>query len=89
MFTVARFVNDLDRVLQKATLEMGMKLAKGQCPNHEQYHRMVGRCEGMAEAVNTARQMLRQIELADQDDSGLPEMTGTDDPQPRKKRGRR
>lgn len=74
MSTVARFVNDLDRLVQQAVLKEGLKLAKGQCQNMEEYKRHVGRCEGMAEAVNMGREMLRQMELADDDDGGLPEM---------------
>ena len=69
MLTVAKFVNDLDRVVQKAIAEKGVKLAKGQCATIEDYKRVVGQCEGMVVAVDLARQMLRNIEIAEQDES--------------------
>lgn len=75
MLTLNRFVNDLDRIVQQAIGQSGLKLAKGQCKNHEEYMRQVGRCEGMEAAVNVARDMLRKTELAE-DESGLPEMAG-------------
>lgn len=77
MLTLSKFVNDFDRVVQQSILQAGLKLAKGACKSHEQYNREVGRVEGMEAAVNLAREMLRKVEL-DEDEAGLPEMQQDD-----------
>jgi len=76
-FTLRGFVNDLDKIVQQTQGNMALKLAKGQCPNMETYHREVGRIEGMGLAVQTARDMLTQMETAEQK-GDLPEMGGED-----------
>lgn len=73
MATLRQFVNDLDKVAQQQSANMAMKLAKGQCPNMEAYHRQVGQIEGMSLTVSLARDMLGQMENALDGDS-LPEM---------------
>jgi hypothetical protein len=72
--TLRQFLNDLDRVVQQTQVNMAMKLAKGACPNMEEYNRAVGRSEGMEMAVKTARDMLGQMEAAAEEEGGLPEM---------------
>jgi hypothetical protein len=64
--TLRGFVNDMDKIVQQAQGNMALKLSKGQCPNMESYHREVGRIEGMGIAVTTAREMLSQMEAAEQ-----------------------
>lgn len=79
--TVSRFVNDLDRAVQQASGSQALTLLKGQCANMEEYKRKVGFSEGMTACVDLARQMLRQMEI-NEEDKGLPEM-------PQKKAGGR
>jgi hypothetical protein len=71
--TIRQFVNDLDRVIQQTSVSLAMKLGKGQCGDMKQYNRAVGRMEGMEATVKSARDMLAQMEEADQQ-SDLPEM---------------
>ncbi len=84
--TLRGFLNDFDRVVQQAQVNIALKLAKGSCPNMEEYHRAVGRSEGMELAVKTAREMLGQMEAAIEDDPALREMPPVE--APRKKRVR-
>ena len=70
---ISRFVNDLDKAIQQASGNQALTLLKGQCANMEEYKRKVGFAEGMNAAVDIARQMLRQMEI-NEEDSGLPEM---------------
>ena len=72
--TLRSFLNDFDRVVQQTQVNIALKLAKGSCPNMEEYHRAVGRSEGMDLAVKTAREMLGQMEAAMEDDGNLREM---------------
>ena len=81
MTTLRGFVNDLANVIEQTKAQHAGKIASGSVPNMEQYHRSVGRIEGMDQAVKTAREMLGQME-AQVDGSQLPEM----DPQPARKR---
>lgn len=86
MATINRFVNDLDRVVQQAIQQRALKLVKGQCKDFNEYHREVGRSEGMQIAVDVARDMLRNMELAE-DNEQLPEMQQP--PKPRRSRSKR
>jgi len=82
--TIARFINDLEKMVQQATMNQALQLIKGQCKDMEEYKRKVGVAEGAAGAVDIARQMLRQMEISEEDE-GLPEMpsmTGTGDAAP-------
>ncbi len=86
--TLRSFLNDFDRVVQQTQVNIALKLAKGSCPNMEEYHRAVGRSEGMELAVKTAREMLGQMEAALEDDGNLREMPPVATT-PRKKRAKR
>jgi len=79
--TLRSFLNDLNQVVQQTMVQSALKLGKGSCPNMEQYHRSCGRIEGMEETVKMAREMLGQLENA-QEESDLPEL-----PAVRKKAG--
>lgn len=82
-----RFVNDLGRVVEQAKYEQAMSIARGAIPNMEQYHRQVGRLEGMDNTVKVARDMLGQMEAA-ADQEHLPEMPPGEAP-PTNKRARK
>lgn len=79
--TLRGFVNDLTKLVQQAKVNQSLAIASGSCPSMEQYHRKVGRIEGMEEMIKMARDMLGQMESALEND-GLPEM---DPPPPRGK----
>jgi len=71
--TLRGFINDLEQVVQKARANQAMSLASGSCPSMEQYHRSVGRLEGMEQTVAMAREMLGRME-ANIDKGDLPTM---------------
>lgn len=71
--TVSRFVKDFDSVIRQTVAQRGLKLAKGHAKDYPEYQREVGRCEGLAMAVDLAREMLRRAEQSD-DEPELPEM---------------
>jgi hypothetical protein len=73
MATLRGFVNDLAQVVEQTKMQHSLKIASGSVPNMEQYHRSVGRIEGMDQVVKTAREMLGQMEAA-VDNDRLPEM---------------
>lgn len=74
MATHRQFVDGFDKIVQNQTVSMALKLAKGQCGNMESYHRQVGQIEGLNNAASLLRDMLGQVESAE-DGDGLPEMT--------------
>jgi len=71
--TLRSFVNDLSQVVQQTKMNEALKLANGSTGSMESYHRKCGQMEGMEQCVKIAREMLGQMESA-QDDDGLPEM---------------
>lgn len=81
MATHRQFVDAFDKVVQNQTVSMALKLAKGQCGNMESYHRQVGQIEGLNNAASLLRDMLGQVESAE-DENGLPEMTPAVKPVP-------
>lgn len=74
--TIRQFLNDFDRVIQQTQGNMAIKLAKGQIADMAEYNRAVGRSEGLGQAVLAAREMLSQMEAAEQQ-GDLPEMPAT------------
>lgn len=73
MTTLRMFVNDFDAVVGQLRGNIALKLAKGSCPTMEMYNRECGRSEGMALAVQAARDMLTKM-AEDAENDGLPEM---------------
>ena len=71
------FINDLNTVVQQHKAQNALKLANGSTPNMESYHRTCGRLEGLDECVKIAREMLGQLEAAQEEGDGLPEMPAT------------
>lgn len=65
---VKRFVKAFETVVQQATLQRSMQLGKGQCADFPEYKRKVGEIAGLEAAVGLARDMLRQMELAEDED---------------------
>jgi hypothetical protein len=70
--TLRDFVNNFAELVKQANVNNALKLAKGQVANMEEYHRQVGRNEGLDSAVTLLREMLGQIE--NQQEGDLPEM---------------
>ena len=71
--TIRQFIKNYADVINQHKLELAVKLAKGQIGSMEQYNRAVGRSEGLDQSVQVMRDMMSQLEEADQD-SDLPEM---------------
>lgn len=71
--TIRGFVKAAEVTVEKAKANMATKLARGSCPNMEQYNRECGRMEGMEQAVVLLKDMLGQLEEAERN-ADLPEM---------------
>jgi len=70
---LSRFINDLDRIVTNDIVNRSTNIGQGGCANIEAYREMVGINKGMRRAVDLAREMLRQHELAEDEkaDAGL------------------
>lgn len=64
---IKRFVSALDQAIQQQMVNESIKLGKGQCKDHEEYKKITGRIQGMDASISVAREMLRKIEI-DEDD---------------------
>jgi len=60
---LARFVNDLDRNCQADIAARSANIGQGGCANMETYREQCGINKGMMRAVETARAMMRKLEL--------------------------
>lgn len=79
MSLLSKFVNDLDRNIQTDCSQRNISLGAGGAADYARYKELCGINAGMARAVNMAREMLRQVELSEDED--LPPM-----PKPRRKK---
>lgn len=68
---IKRFVKAFDNAIQQGIGQRSFQLGKGQCKDMEEYKRKVGEIAGLEAAVGLARDMLRQMELAE--DEGFEE----------------
>jgi hypothetical protein len=76
--TLDEFGRQFEAVVQKATLENSINIAKGSVKDMEEYNRKVGRNEGLGASVGLMKDMLKQLK-SDDDRNDLPEMEVTDD----------
>jgi hypothetical protein len=75
--TIRKFVKDFNVIVFQNTAQKAVQLGKGQCPNMEEYKKVVGWISGMEAAAELAKAMLTQLEEIDSDAiSSLPEMKG-------------
>lgn len=65
MIEVKRFVTAFEQATQMAIHQRNAQLGKGQCANHEEYKLKVGEIRGLEAASGMARDMLRQMEVAE------------------------
>lgn len=73
MMTTRQFVFNVDKVVSEAQTSLSLKLAKGSIRNMEEYHRQVGRIEGLGEGLKLIKDMLGKLE-DDERESSLGEM---------------
>ena len=71
--TIKKFLKDFESIIGQQQMNMGTQLAKGQCKDMEEYKRIVGRVEGMSLAVQTTKDMITQLQEAEENEA-LPEM---------------
>ena len=64
---VKRFVNAFENSIQQFCLQRSLKLGKGQCKDMEEYKLHVGEIRGLEAAVGLAKDMLRKMEIDDDD----------------------
>lgn len=62
---VKRFVKAFDNAAQQAIGQKSLQLGKGQCKDMEEYKLRVGEIRGLEASIGLARDMLRQMELAE------------------------
>lgn len=74
--TVRQFIKDFESVITQSATQKRLAISRGSVPNMEAYNRAVGQIEGMENAVATAKEMIRQMREAEEDNE-LPEMENT------------
>jgi hypothetical protein len=68
MIEVKRFVQALEQGIQVHIAQRNAQLGKGQCASMEEYKLKVGENRGLEVAAGLARDMLRQMEIAEEGD---------------------
>ena len=73
MVTLNRFVRDFEAVVAQSINNVNSKVGRAQCKDYPEYRQQCGIISGMELAVGLARDMLRQVEIAEEE-GGLGEM---------------
>ncbi len=77
--TIQQFVTALDQISKKRTAEIATKMVSGRLTTLEEYKMEAGRAAGITEMADLAYQLMKNRDLAEDDDDGkLSGMPGKD-----------